>query len=78
MKAELTREEATLRRHVVLLDESEETELYVARLPEAVHSVAAFERWRRETPDAESMLTFALADLRRPGAPQVDRAAYPE
>jgi ATP-dependent helicase HrpA len=78
LKAALAREEATLRRHVVLVDEPEEAAFYVARLPEAVHSTAAFERWRRETPSADSQLTMTEADLRRPEAPRVDRSKYPE
>jgi ATP-dependent helicase HrpA len=78
LKAALAREEATLRRHVVLIDEGDEAAFYVARLPEAVHSVAAFERWRRETPGAEGALTMTDGDLRRPGAPVVDRSTYPD
>jgi ATP-dependent helicase HrpA len=77
-RATLAREEATLRRHVVLVDESDEAAWYLARIPETVHSVASFEKWRRETPSADASLTMTEADLRRPDAPRVDRTLYPE
>jgi ATP-dependent helicase HrpA len=78
LKVALAREEATLRRHVVLVDEPDEAAFYLARLPDTVHSTAALERWRKETPSSDSQLTMTEADLRRPGAPSVDRALYPE
>jgi ATP-dependent helicase HrpA len=78
LKITLSREEATLRRHVVLVDEPEEAAFYLARLPDTVHSTAAFERWRKETPSSDSQLTMTEADLRRPGAPTVDRALHPD
>jgi ATP-dependent helicase HrpA len=77
-RAALAREEAALRRNVVLVDEAEEAEFFLARLPEGVHSLATFERWRRETPGADGALTMTTDDLRRPDAPAVDRARYPE
>ena len=77
-KARLAAEESALRRHTVLIEETDEAALYVARLPEAVHSVAAFERWRK-TPAARDgdALVLTEDDLRQPGEKAIDRKAYP-
>jgi ATP-dependent helicase HrpA len=78
LKAELAAEEAALRRHTVLVDEGEEAALYLARLPAAVHSLAAFERWRREAERAApALLCFGRDELRRAGEPPLDRARFP-
>ncbi|MFO0447836.1 MAG: ATP-dependent RNA helicase HrpA [Pseudomonadota bacterium] len=79
VKAALAREEAALRRNVVLVDETEEAAFYLARVPATVHSLAAFERWRRDAERADpDALRMQPADLRRPDAPPLDRARYPE
>ena len=78
VKAELAAEEAAIRRHTLLVDETEEAALYLARLPPTVHSLAAFERWRREAERAApDLLCLSRADLRRAGEPPVDRARFP-
>jgi ATP-dependent helicase HrpA len=78
LKARIRIEEAALRRHTQLIDEPEEAAFYVARLPETVHSVAAFERWRK-LPGARDgdALRMTEADLRREGAEPLDRQRYP-
>ena len=77
-KAALAAEEAALRRHAVLVDETAEAAFYLARVPATVHSLVAFERWRREAePDRPRLLFMAAPDLRRPQAPPFDRARYP-
>jgi ATP-dependent helicase HrpA len=77
-KALLEAEEAALRRHVVLVDEEAEVAFYLARLPENIHSVAAFERWWRDAGrEAPRRLDMVAADLIRPGAPRVDRGRHP-
>jgi len=79
LKNRIRAEEAALRRHTQLVDEPEEVAFYVARLPDTVHSVAAFERWRK-TPGARDgdALRMTEADLRREGALPLDRRQYPE
>ncbi len=78
VKAELAAEEAALRRHTVLVDETEEAAAYLARVPDAVHSLAAFERWRREAERASPQCLFLdRAELRRAAEPPLDRARYP-
>ena len=78
LKARIRMEEAALRRHTQLIDEPEEAAFYVARLPETVHSVAAFERWRKlpGARDGEA-LQMTEMDLRREGAEPLDRQQYP-
>jgi len=78
VKERLRAEEAALRQHTVLLDEPEEAALYASRLPETVHSVAAFERWRRDpgARDGDALL-LTDNDLRQPGARPLDRSTYP-
>jgi len=78
VKAALAAEEAALRRHVVLVDEEAELAFYLARIPDGVHSLAAFERWRREAERGQPRLLYmATPDLRRADAPPVDRQRYP-
>jgi ATP-dependent helicase HrpA len=77
-KAALAAEEAALRRHAVLVEEETELAFYLARIPQTVHSLVAFERWRREAERGAARLLFmAEPDLRRADAPPLDRARYP-
>ena len=70
--------EAALRRHVVLVEEDAEAEFYLKRIPGTVHSVVAFERWRREAERAQPRLLYMAApDLRRADAPLLDRTRLP-
>jgi ATP-dependent helicase HrpA len=78
LRARLVAEEAALRRHAVLVDETVEAEFYLRLLPPDVHSVATFETWRRRAEhDRPGLLCMTEADLRRPDAAPLDRAAYP-
>ncbi len=78
VKASLQAEEAALRRHTVVVDEAVEVAFYTDRLPATVHSVASFERWRRQ-PDAREDVRLAMRepDLRLPGVEALDRTLYP-
>jgi ATP-dependent helicase HrpA len=79
LKAELAQEEAALRRHTVLVEEGEEAAFYLARLPATVHSLAAFERWRREAERAApALLEMRREDLRSEREPPLDRTLYPD
>jgi ATP-dependent helicase HrpA len=63
----------------VLIGESGEAALYLARLPDSVYSTAAFEAWRRAgVGDRAAALALGEAELRRSDAPRFDRALYPE
>jgi ATP-dependent helicase HrpA len=77
LKATLEAEEAALRRHLTLRDESEEVAFYGARLPPRVHSVAAMNEFLKSSPGGDASLAMTEADLRRPDAPVLDRALYP-
>jgi ATP-dependent helicase HrpA len=78
-KSALAGEEAALRSTAVLIGESEEAALYLARLPDSVYSTAAFETWRRAgSGDAATALALSESELRRADAPAFDRALYPE
>ncbi len=78
-RAELEALEARLRRHGVLLDEDRLTTFYAARIPETVHSVETFERWRREAErNAPRLLEFTVADILPADAPAVDRQSLPD
>jgi len=78
LKERLREEEAALRQHTVLIDEPEEAEFYLKRLPDTIHSVAAFERWRKMPGSREGdVLVMTESDLRRPGVTALDRRQYP-
>ncbi len=71
--------EARIRRRDILVDEATQGQFYAARIPLAVNSVAAFERWWREqsqaTPDA---LHMSLSDLCRRDAPEAAGEDFPQ
>ena len=71
--------EARLRRRGVLLDEDRIDAFYLGRIPAQIHTLAAFERWRR---DAEAqdprVLCYAPADVTAPDAPTPDPQQFPE
>jgi ATP-dependent helicase HrpA len=78
LKAELGAEEAALRRHTLLVDEEQQAAFYLARLPANVHSLASFERWRREAErTSPELLCMRRDDLRRAGEPPLDRTRLP-
>ncbi|MFM7067167.1 MAG: ATP-dependent RNA helicase HrpA [Gammaproteobacteria bacterium] len=75
----LAAEEAKLRRHVVLKDETEEADLYLDRVPADVHNVMAFSTWWKGAGDgARAAFVFSAGDLRRPEAPPVDEQRFPD
>jgi len=75
----LEREEAKLRRRGVILDEDRVADFYLARIPEGIHSLAAFERWlRQSSPGNDRLLRFSAADVIPPDAPAVDRRQFPD
>jgi len=78
LKSEIAAEEAALRRHTLLIDESQEAAFYLARIPEGVHTLAAFERWRSVAERADpDRLVMRREDLRRAEEPPLDREAFP-
>ena len=78
LRQRLAAEEAAIRRHSILVDETDEAAFYLRLLPADVHSVATFETWRRAAErDRPGLLCMAVADLRRADAPALDLLAYP-
>ncbi|MDP9199776.1 MAG: ATP-dependent RNA helicase HrpA, partial [Pseudomonadota bacterium] len=49
----LERDEAKLRRHGVLFDEERSAEFYLSRIPDSIHDLRSFERWRQITETTE-------------------------
>ena len=79
VRASLESEEARLRRRGVVLDEDRVTGFYLERIPGSVHSLAAFERWRKPAEALDDrLLCFSAAEVRAPEAPEVDPALLPE
>jgi ATP-dependent helicase HrpA len=78
VRAGLEAGEARLRRRGVLLDEDRITAFYLARIPETVHSVAAFERWRKQAEAREpGLLEFSAEDILPVDAPEIDVSQLP-
>jgi ATP-dependent helicase HrpA len=79
VRASLEAGEARLRRRGVLLDEDRITAFYLSRIPENIHGVAAFERWRKQAEEEHpGLLEFSVADVRAPGAPDIDPDELPD
>jgi ATP-dependent helicase HrpA len=79
LKRALWAEEAALRRHVVLVDEIAEAARYLALIPSEVHSLATFERWRKQQERIDpTVLQLSLAQLRQADAPAVSADQYPK
>ena len=79
VRAALEREEAKLRRGGVVVDEDRIAGFYLDRIPEGIHSLAAFERWLREqSPSRDRLLQFSREEVIAPGAPAVDPHEFPE
>jgi len=76
---EIERCEAKIRRRDVLIDEAHQVELYRARIPEHVSSVAAFESWWRATAAHEPQrLTLTATELMRRTVPELHGDAFPD
>jgi ATP-dependent helicase HrpA len=78
VRAQVETMEAKLRRRDILIDDETLVEFYLARLPSHVHSIAAFERWRKDTPHADSHLRASRADFMRRGVPELNDDDYPD
>jgi ATP-dependent helicase HrpA len=79
VRAALERDEARLRRHGALFDEDRSMDFYLGRIPETVHDLRSFERWRH---DAETtgpeLLLQQPADVIAADAVRSDPAAFPD
>jgi ATP-dependent helicase HrpA len=79
VRAGLEAEEARLRRRGVVLDEDRITAFYLERVPESVHTLAAFERWRQQAESVDRHVLFmTAAGIRSPDAPTADPSLLPE
>ena len=79
VRAGLEAEEARLRRRGAVLDEDRITGFYLARIPETVHTLSGFERWRKQAESVDGrVLCFEAADIRAPDAPTVDPESLPD
>ncbi|HSF77315.1 MAG TPA: ATP-dependent RNA helicase HrpA [Steroidobacteraceae bacterium] len=71
--------ETKLRRRGVLVDEELITAFYLGRIPEAIHSTTAFERWRKPAEERDpGLLEFSEADVKMAGAPAIDPEQLPD
>jgi len=79
VRAGLEAEEARLRRRGVVLDEDRITSFYLERVPESVHTLAAFERRRKQAESVDRHILFmSAAAIRSPDAPTPDRSLLPD
>jgi ATP-dependent helicase HrpA len=79
VRAALEADEDRLRRRGALLDEERIADFYLARIPESVHTLAGFERWRRQAETVDPrLLCFSAAEVCLAGAQGPDRAALPD
>jgi ATP-dependent RNA helicase HrpA len=71
--------EAKIRRRDILVDEQALVEFYIARIPERVSSVAAFDSWRgkleRQQP---TLLYMSWGEVVRRDAPEANAEAFPD
>ncbi len=79
VKAALELAEAKLRRHGSLYDEDRAVEFFLARLPETVHDLRGFERWRKGAePGRPGLLLQERSDVLASGASWPDPTAFPD
>jgi ATP-dependent helicase HrpA len=79
LRADIERMEAKIRRRDILIDEQTQTNFYLARLPERMSTLAAFERWRTEAERADPQLLFmSPADLMRREASEAGSSQFPD
>jgi ATP-dependent helicase HrpA len=79
LRADVERLEAKIRRRDILASEERQVELYTARIPEQVSSVAGFERWRTQAErDNPNVLVMARSDLMQRETPEVDEERFPD
>jgi ATP-dependent helicase HrpA len=73
--------EAKIRRRDILVDEQAMVDFYLERLPEHVHSIAALERWLKDTARAAPgarPLHASLQDWMRRDVPEVTSDSHPD
>jgi ATP-dependent helicase HrpA len=71
--------EAKIRRRDILVDEQALVDFYVARIPERVSSIAAFESWRGKVERQQrTLLYMTWADVVRRDAPEANAEAFPD
>ncbi|MBM2853494.1 MAG: ATP-dependent helicase HrpA [Steroidobacteraceae bacterium] len=78
VRAALERDEAKLRRHGALFDEDRAAAFLLERIPERVHDLKSFERWRRTAEESDPRrLLHSVEDVIAAGAAQPD-AQFPD
>ena len=79
VRAGLERHEAKLRRHGAMFDEDRAAAFYLARIPQQVHDLRGFERWRAVADTREPRLLWQTpADVLAPGAAEPDPREFPD
>ncbi len=76
VRRDVERLEAKVRRRDILVDEQTIVDFYLARLPENAHSIAALERWLKQS-DRRTLFT-AHQDLMRRDVPEVTAESHPD
>ena len=78
LRAEVEALEAKIRRRDVVVDEEQQVEFYLARIPERVNSIAAFNHWRVEVERQNSRLLYmSRADLMQREVPEAGEELFP-
>ena len=78
LRAEVEALEAKIRRRDVVVDEEQQVEFYLARIPERVNSVAAFNHWRVEAERHNPrLLCMSRADLMQREVPEAGEELFP-
>jgi ATP-dependent helicase HrpA len=71
--------EAKIRRRDILVDEQALVDFYIARIPDRMSSIAAFESWRAKVERQQpTLLYMAWADVVRRDAPEANADAFPD
>ncbi|HKE94151.1 MAG TPA: ATP-dependent RNA helicase HrpA, partial [Povalibacter sp.] len=78
LRTQIERVEAKIRRRDVLVDEQALCDFYAAHLPEQVNSIAALEKWLRESAAHEAKLNMSERDLMRRDVPEVSDTSHPD
>jgi ATP-dependent helicase HrpA len=79
VRSALERDEAKLRRHGALFDEDRSTDFYLGRIPETIHDLRSFERWRQSAETTEpGLLLQQTADVIANDAVPPDPTAFPD
>jgi ATP-dependent helicase HrpA len=79
VRAALERGEAKLRRHGALYDEDRAAAFFLERIPESVHDLPGFQRWRNTAETAAArQLWQQAADVRAAGGKEPDAREFPD